>query len=761
MRELLRFQVRRSCLLVDQCKSMTAVFLAVLLMAPFAGVARAQDAYNEDRFEYEEFGTTAIGSGRYEADLQSVDFKRAVVNGQFSGSATVPGESAIITVDEAAGRLARYDIRSNEVTLGGVVDQLLGVRQIVLSPGKRWVYLVEPDKNRILRYSFETLDLDRTIDLSALNADAEVRDTLFLETVTGDEGRIVIAYKRRIAVFDEGNLVSSMVAATNLIYDVIVLKGRYGYFEDVAGQWAFELGPAGASKPVPVDLGESLPSGGSFPPFRAVGDELLRDGKLVKVPELSARDPAPWELFEQDPVLPIRYDISTPDVTTIVNDTGEPLTQGRSCFPERGTVVGEGFVLEPMFLWGPLNFSNVIDRCGAYGEFQPVEPARLVDTRDGSGGNGLMGRLQGGSTTRIKVHGLEGIPETGVESVLLNVTAVNQQNDPDGWNFVTVWPAGYPQPTVSNLNVPNGRTVGNQVTVATGDDGSVDVYTDGGDVHLTVDVVGYFSSALAERGHRFESVRTKRVVDTRQTGQGLGPSGEVAVDLSATLAAENIRPTDVVAAIVNVTAIQPTMSSFIRAYAQGESLPETSAANFDTGANLARLITVRTGPGGNFVLRNEVGTVDVAVDLVGVYVRQGSLRTETYGPTQAGRFIGIVPEREVDTRESTPFDGDGRLAPDSYIYLTGYRVGIHLLTNLTAVRTDRVGFLSSGPLFERLDDLGKTSSLNYWAGSRVANQAIIETGYAGPSGGAIGIYSDSNAHVLMDVFGFYTAARIS
>jgi alpha-tubulin suppressor-like RCC1 family protein len=124
--------------------------------------------------------------------------------------------------------------------------------------------------------------------------------------------------------------------------------------------------------------------------------------------------------------------------------------------------------------------------------FAPVLPARLLDTRRGGGtidGLGAPGVPVGADgVLDLKVLGRGGVPAVGVGSVVLNVTAV----DPSSAGFVTVWPAGSPKPTASNLNFPAGDTRPNLVVVRVGAGGMVSLFNSAGSTHLIGDVEGWF-----------------------------------------------------------------------------------------------------------------------------------------------------------------------------------------------------------------------------------------------------------------------------
>ncbi|HVK25167.1 MAG TPA: hypothetical protein VM677_27735 [Actinokineospora sp.] len=116
--------------------------------------------------------------------------------------------------------------------------------------------------------------------------------------------------------------------------------------------------------------------------------------------------------------------------------------------------------------------------------FAPTGPARLMDTRDGTGVR--AGSLGAGEEVTLPVAGLAGVPATAT-AVTLNVTAT----EPTASSFLTVWPSGAARPLASSLNFTAGATVPNLVTVPVVD-GKVRFYNHGGRVHVIADVFGYF-----------------------------------------------------------------------------------------------------------------------------------------------------------------------------------------------------------------------------------------------------------------------------
>jgi glucose/arabinose dehydrogenase len=114
-------------------------------------------------------------------------------------------------------------------------------------------------------------------------------------------------------------------------------------------------------------------------------------------------------------------------------------------------------------------------------DFFVVTPCRLVDTRGGSA-------LFDGTRT-FTLTGACNIPITA-SALAVNLTVIS----PTANGFLTLYPAGWPRPSTSSVNVRNGRTRANNAVLALGTNGQVTVYTSiaGGTAHLAIDVVGYF-----------------------------------------------------------------------------------------------------------------------------------------------------------------------------------------------------------------------------------------------------------------------------
>ncbi len=136
---------------------------------------------------------------------------------------------------------------------------------------------------------------------------------------------------------------------------------------------------------------------------------------------------------------------------------------------------------------------------GSAGQFVPVVPARITDTRVNSGQTNHGMTLGVGGTLLVQVTGVGGIPTTGVSAVVLNATVT----DTTSAGFLTVFPTGASVPVASNLNWRAGETVPNRVIVPVGTGGQVSFFNGLGSADVIVDVNGYFTDSSGGTGASF------------------------------------------------------------------------------------------------------------------------------------------------------------------------------------------------------------------------------------------------------------------
>lgn len=683
---------------------------------------------------------------RAEAVVPSTTYEgwgRFSVDGDYAGASVLAGSHVVVAL--AGGRtLVRYDFDTNELQTGPQVPG--GQLSIFPSVNGRWVWtseFIEEDDTwslRFRRYRADDLVLDSawTYEMGR----AESGRPIAAADPTDDD-RVLVLGHRYLAVVEDGvELPDTEPAVASLLAfaEVEVFESGFASTTVEGVHFLHEIGETGIVSTERFDFDEDAVRWGTVPDGLVIGDTL------IVLPGLEERPVTDFDRAIADPDLDLRFGAAVFDEAT-----GDVLPPGKPC-EGRGEPVGDGWWVD-----SDMAFVNVLLRCGAYGEFTPVQPDRVFDSRVASGELGAGQPLEGGTTRRIRIHGLAGVPDTGVESVVLNVTAVNQRGAAPAANYVTVWPAGFEQPTVANLNIRDGDTVGNMVTVSTAAGGFVDVYSNAGTVDLTVDVLGYFASSIAPAGARFLVSAPSRELDTREQGARVQEGEQFTIDvldgraeLLEELAGRAVPRAEVTAVVMAVTAVQPSRRGFLRISPAGSPRPEASAMNFEPGTNTNRLVTVEVDDGEVDIL-NEIGSTHLTIDIVGFYVEGGRLGGGSPifdvppSTLQNGRFIGYVPFRALDTRVSSPFEDDGRIPGGFRLIQSGWGIGTTLVTNLTAVRPTQTGYMSTLPI--------TTSSLNFGPGDIIANQSVIPVS---PTGDISVFNSAGLAHFTLDVFGVYT-----
>jgi glucose/arabinose dehydrogenase len=241
------------------------------------------------------------------------------------------------------------------------------------------------------------------------------------------------------------------------------------------------------------------------------------------------------------------------------------------------------------------------------GRFVPLpSPQRLYDTRS-------LGPKPGDNAERtVTVAGSVGVPASGAEAVVLNVTA----DDASAPGYITVWPAGGKAPQVSNINLDHvGQTRANQVIVKLGDGGAISLLTSNG-AHLIVDVVGYFTAGgtgPATRSGLFVPAGPARLLDTRNDAKPIaGSSTNLAV-----VGQRGVPAAGVLAIVANTTVVDAAAPGFVTVYPRGQAVPNTSNLNVEGGQTIANHVTTLVQDGG--VSLHTTVDAHLLVDLAGWY----------------------------------------------------------------------------------------------------------------------------------------------
>lgn len=176
----------------------------------------------------------------------------------------------------------------------------------------------------------------------------------------------------------------------------------------------------------------------------------------------------------------------------------------------------------------------------AVSNFVPVMPCRVADTRWPTGALGGPS-LAGGSTRTFPIPSSSCNIPGNATAYSVNVTVV-----PAAYlGYITIWPAGQPQPGVSNLNDPLGAILANVAIVEAGTNGAINVYA----THLTdvvIDINGYFvaqtsstSTALGTGASNAGIQNTAVGYNTLQLNSGTSNTAVGSYSLSANASGNN------------------------------------------------------------------------------------------------------------------------------------------------------------------------------------------------------------------------------
>jgi outer membrane protein assembly factor BamB len=405
-----------------------------------------------------------------------------------------------------------------------------------------------------------------------------------------------------------------------------------------------------------------------------------------------------------------------------------------------GLGAGQGLVVVPASTH-LVAYANAPGSPGPLVPYHPLVPARILDTRVGVGAPAA--KLQQGATLALQVAGQGGVPATGATAVVLNVTVTEPTFD----SYLTAWPAGDTRPLASNLNFVAGETVPNLVVVKVGDGGKVDLYNNGGTTHVVADVAGWFGVDPAGGGAGFTALPPARILDTRigvgaPTGK-VGPGGTIALQVTGQ---GGVPITGVSAIVLNLTATEPTFTSFLTAWPAGQARPLASNLNFVAGETVPNLVVVKVGDGGKVNIYNNGGSTHVLADVAGWYGDD-----VTTGPG----FSAVPPARILDTRSGAGAPA-AKVGPGGTIALqvTGQggvpATGVSaVVLNVTVTEPTATSYVTAWPAGQPRP---LASNLNFVPGQTVPNLVVVKVG----DGGKVDLLNNAGStHVVADVAGWY------
>ena len=372
-------------------------------------------------------------------------------------------------------------------------------------------------------------------------------------------------------------------------------------------------------------------------------------------------------------------------------------------------------------------------------QFVAVSPCRIVDTRHDNGTFGGPAIPANGSRSFPLTEGDNpcGIPSDAI-AYSVNVTAIPVST----LGYLTIWPTGEGQPTVSTLNSLDGRIKANAAIIPAGTpNGSVSVYVTN-TTNVAIDINGYFKtsdgSTLA-----FYPVTPCRVADTRNDNGPLGGpylSGGHERDFPVRQSNCGL-PNNAAAYSFNFTVVPKTRDgvSYLTVWPQGDLRPTVSTLNDLTDTVVANAALVPGGTGGG-IATFATNDTDLVIDTNGYFA-----------PPGAGglSFYPLTPCRVIDTRHvgnGQPFTGP-LIVPVQNSPCGPPATAQGYVFNATVVPQHTLSYLTLWP-----DPLLRpaVSTLNALDGAITSNMAIVPNG-----DGKTDAYATDSTQMILDISGYF------
>jgi hypothetical protein len=321
----------------------------------------------------------------------------------------------------------------------------------------------------------------------------------------------------------------------------------------------------------------------------------------------------------------------------------------------------------------------------------------------------------------------------------LNVTVIPQTT----LGYLTIWPTGEGQPSVSTLNSLDGRIKANAVIIPAGSpNGSVSVFVTN-TTNVVLDINGYFApsngSTLA-----FYPLTPCRVVDTRNPNGPLGGpylSGGHERDFPVLESNCELPSSGAAAYSLNFTVVPKTSAgvAYLTVWAQGQPKPLVSTLNDLTNTVVANAALVPAGTSGG-VATYVSNDTDLVIDVNGYFAPPGSGGLS---------FYALTPCRVIDTRHvgnGQPFTGeltvdvvDSACGPPATA--EGY------VFNATVVPTGQLGYLT---LWPDTENQPVVSTLNALDGAITSNMAVVPN-----VNGKTDAFASGVTQLILDINGYF------
>ena len=235
------------------------------------------------------------------------------------------------------------------------------------------------------------------------------------------------------------------------------------------------------------------------------------------------------------------------------------------------------------------------------GRMLPVDPYRIVDTRDGTG---VTARARLGAQAPMTVT-VPFVPAHAT-AVVATVTVV----DPSAGTWLSAFGGGASWNRTSTVNTRSRETSANLAIMPLGPGNTVQMLAGFGTADVVVDVAGF----VVPTGSRYvPAVRPQRVLDTRE---GLSLRGPVNADETIRLQIPGLPPTATAVAIT-ITGVDASADTHLTVQRAGAAPVQVSNVNLDAGTTRANLVIVPVDNTGVITIKNKNGHLHLVADVSG------------------------------------------------------------------------------------------------------------------------------------------------
>jgi Chaperone of endosialidase len=270
--------------------------------------------------------------------------------------------------------------------------------------------------------------------------------------------------------------------------------------------------------------------------------------------------------------------------------------------------------------------------------FVAITPCRLVDTRGAAAGfNGIAPfsgpSIAGSGTVTFPVQSYSeatantapapcGSISSIAEAYSFNVTVIPHARD--AANYVTLWPAGSPQPVVSTLDDSQGLIVANAAIVPAGEAGGVSLYSSGpATIDVIIDMNGYFTPPTDLIGNTAIGVGTLAANNggydnTATGGQALASNTAGGYNTASGFDALQFNTTGTYNTATGLSALQANTTGTQNTATGLSALQDNTTGSYNTATGLYTLVHNTTGgyntAGGYYTMfDNQTGSNNTAL----------------------------------------------------------------------------------------------------------------------------------------------------